>query len=172
MPSQLYRSQTNRMLLGVCGGLADYLQVDPVLIRLAFIILALASGTGVLVYLALAIIMPSQVSLDRAPSEVMRENAQEIAATARQFAEDVRSGFSGRPQTRLAEAEGEPVPVETLSERDRAQERRNLAGVIIVVLGVLALLSNLGLLWWLNWSLLWPLALIVIGVIILLARRG
>lgn len=56
---RLMRSETERMIAGVCGGLADYLGVDPVLVRLAFVILFLASGIGLAIYIILWLIMPT-----------------------------------------------------------------------------------------------------------------
>src|SRR5690348_13713624 len=55
----LQRSSTDRMLGGVCGGLAEYSGVDPLLWRVGFVALALAGGTGVLVYLLLWLLMPA-----------------------------------------------------------------------------------------------------------------
>lgn len=57
--SRLMRSETDRMIAGVCGGLAAYLGVDPVLVRLAFVILLLASGIGLGIYVILWIVMPT-----------------------------------------------------------------------------------------------------------------
>lgn len=56
---RLVRSETERMVAGVCGGLADYLNVDPVLVRLAFVVLSLASGVGLVIYAILWAIMPT-----------------------------------------------------------------------------------------------------------------
>ena len=58
MSKKLTRSNTDRMLTGVCGGLAKYFALDPVLVRLAFAVFTLAGGAGPLVYLVLWIIMP------------------------------------------------------------------------------------------------------------------
>lgn len=56
---KLVRSKTNRTICGVCGGIGEYLNVDPTLIRLIWIVCSLAScGTGLLVYLIAALIMP------------------------------------------------------------------------------------------------------------------
>ena len=55
---KLYRSQTDRWLLGVCGGLGEYFNVDPVLFRLLFIIFGLVFGGGILLYLIFWIVMP------------------------------------------------------------------------------------------------------------------
>ena len=48
--ARLMRSETDKMIAGVCGGLADYLNIDPVLVRLAFVVLFLASGIGLAIY--------------------------------------------------------------------------------------------------------------------------
>ncbi|MDK2983425.1 MAG: phage shock protein [Thermococcaceae archaeon] len=59
MGKKLYRSRKNRIVFGVCGGLAEYFDVDPTIVRIIFIILLLASfGTAVLLYLLLALVMP------------------------------------------------------------------------------------------------------------------
>ena len=55
---RLYRSRDERMVAGVCGGLAKYLNIDPTLVRLAFVGFTLAGGAGVLLYAILAIIIP------------------------------------------------------------------------------------------------------------------
>ncbi len=55
---QLVRRSDDRMLFGVAGGVADYLNVDPVIVRLMFVLLALfGKGLGVLLYIVLAIVM-------------------------------------------------------------------------------------------------------------------
>ena len=57
MEKQLYKSATNRKICGVCGGIGEYFNVDPTLIRIIWAILD-CTGTGILAYLACAIIMP------------------------------------------------------------------------------------------------------------------
>lgn len=57
-PRVLRRSRDDKMVAGVCGGLAHYLGVDPVLIRLAVVALALSGGVGVLLYIVAAIVLP------------------------------------------------------------------------------------------------------------------
>lgn len=55
---KLVRARHDRMFFGVAAGLAEYLNIDPVLVRLLFVLLALTGGHGILIYLILAIIMP------------------------------------------------------------------------------------------------------------------
>ncbi|MCX7854203.1 MAG: PspC domain-containing protein [Caldilineales bacterium] len=57
---RLYRSRTDRMLAGVCGGIGQYLNIDPTLIRLAFLILAIWGGGGIVAYLIAWIIIPEE----------------------------------------------------------------------------------------------------------------
>ena len=55
---RLTRSRNNRMIAGVCGGLADYSGIDATIVRILFVVLALAGGPGILIYLALWVILP------------------------------------------------------------------------------------------------------------------
>ena len=58
MTKKLYRSQTDRMIGGVCGGLGEYLDIDPTLVRLAFIAFTLFGGSGLLVYFICLLVIP------------------------------------------------------------------------------------------------------------------
>lgn len=55
---RLHRSASNRMIAGVCGGIAEYLNADPTVIRLATVLLVLGWGSGLLAYIICAIVMP------------------------------------------------------------------------------------------------------------------
>ena len=54
---RLYRSRKSRMLCGVCGGTAEFFNIDPTLVRLAFVLFG-CTGSGILAYIIAAIIMP------------------------------------------------------------------------------------------------------------------
>ncbi|MBA2078740.1 PspC domain-containing protein [Rhodanobacter sp. PCA2] len=58
MEKRLCRSRQNRMLAGVCGGIAEYLGWDPTMVRLLWIVLTLLGGSGILIYLVLWLVMP------------------------------------------------------------------------------------------------------------------
>jgi len=60
MAKKLYRSKKDRVLVGVCGGVGDYFNVDPVLIRLAWVLASFACGAGILVYVIAAVLMPEK----------------------------------------------------------------------------------------------------------------
>ena len=55
---RLYKSRNNKKICGVCAGIADYFNIDPSIVRVLWAVLALAAGTGVLAYIACAIILP------------------------------------------------------------------------------------------------------------------
>jgi phage shock protein C len=57
---RLYRSRSDRKLAGVCGGLAQFFNLDPTLIRVLFVVLAVLGGSGILIYLAMWIMVPNQ----------------------------------------------------------------------------------------------------------------
>lgn len=148
MKVKLYRSRTNRMVGGVCGGLGHYLGIDPTFIRLFFVLLALADGVGVLVYLLLWLIMPREGRLEEAITEgTIPVDAKEMAERARAMGDDLR------------EAVRAPHP-----------QAGVIIGVALIALGVVHLLRNLNIpwLWWLDFDLFWPLFLVAAGVFLLL----
>lgn len=58
MNRKLYRSNANKMLGGVCGGIAEYFGIDPTLVRLAWVLFCALGGSGILAYIIAAIIIP------------------------------------------------------------------------------------------------------------------
>jgi phage shock protein C len=149
MPRKLYRSQTNRIIAGVCGGLGEYLSIDPVFIRLFFVLLVLGQGAGVLVYLILWFALPSHEVADAGGTTGahIQRGASEFAERAREMGNELReSATTPNPQARL------------------------FAGLILVLVGLVYLLKNLNVFWlqWLNFSILWPFLLIVGGLAVLL----
>ena len=60
---KLYRSNNNKMICGVCGGIGEYFHVDPTVIRLLWVVFVLCAGSGILAYIIAAIIMPVESKL-------------------------------------------------------------------------------------------------------------
>lgn len=79
--SRLTRSETDKMVAGVCGGIAAYLDIDSVFIRLAFVLLVIASGIGVAIYLIMWIVMPRESAATASDAEVMQDNIKDLKAT-------------------------------------------------------------------------------------------
>lgn len=74
-PKQLRRSRTARMLSGVCGGIAEYFNLDANLVRLAFVIVTLFGGAGILVYLIAWVLIP-EADADTSIAEDLINQAQ------------------------------------------------------------------------------------------------
>jgi phage shock protein C len=66
---RLYRSRDERMLAGVCGGLAQFFGIDPTIMRLIFVVLALMGGPGLLIYIIMWIVVPEEPVGPRPPSD-------------------------------------------------------------------------------------------------------
>ena len=158
MEKRLYRSRRDRMIWGVCGGLAEYLDIDPTIIRIIAVLLALASGAGIIAYIILAIVVPLESSEATEPKDVIKENVEEIKETASQLGDEIRSTF--------VREEGESK--ETAKARHRG---RNILGGILIVIGILFLLASFNIFWWFRWTYLWPLILVAIGLLIILSAR-
>jgi len=74
---RLYRSRNDRMISGVAGGLADYLNVDATIVRLLFVFFALAGGPGLLVYIVMLLVVPEE-PLDT-PDSVVEVESEETS---------------------------------------------------------------------------------------------
>lgn len=60
---KLYRSEKDRMIAGVCGGLAEYFDVDPVIVRLLWVAVTIFVGAGILLYIIACIIVPNETDV-------------------------------------------------------------------------------------------------------------
>jgi phage shock protein C len=151
MNSRLYRSNTDAMIGGVCGGLGSYLGIDTLFVRIFFVLLALGNGIGVLIYFLLWIIVPLEGQPPRRMSleHNVRMGSQEIAERTRAMGEDIRE-FVRRPNPQAAV----------------------IIGAVLIFVGVIYLIENLHLPWlrWLNFDVLWPVLLILGGLALILRR--
>jgi phage shock protein PspC (stress-responsive transcriptional regulator) len=86
-PKRLYRINDGAMIAGVCNGIAAYFNVDPTIVRLAFVVLTLAWGTGILVYLIMALVVPQALT----PEE--KEAACGTPPTAQDFIRRAKQGY-------------------------------------------------------------------------------
>ncbi|MDP6666122.1 MAG: PspC domain-containing protein [Dehalococcoidia bacterium] len=164
--NRLERSNTDKFVFGVCGGLAANLDVDPVLIRVAFVILGVATaGTAIVVYLLLAILMPPHVTGDDADSTATDDSAPDTGNSGSDAPGDISSNLD---QLRHEAAEAADRLKVALS-RDRAgrqapSRNRQVWGIIVIVFGVLLLGGNLGWYGWFGLGEWWPVLLVAAGV--------
>lgn len=138
---RLYRSTTNRMVGGVASGLARYLEVDPVFVRLAFVVLALFQGIGVITYLIMWLVVPDESARELTGEAVVRANAEDMRNRAQELTGSLRTGSQG------------PV----------------IIGIALVSLGAIFMFREFFPS--VPAGLLWPLVPIGIGAYLLFARR-
>lgn len=153
---RLHRSASDRVIAGVCGGLGQYLRVDPLILRILFVVLAMVNGIGLFVYLVLWIVVPTAGVEAASQEEVIRHNVDEIGARARELGQEARDAFQSQRGQRHA------------GTADRPEQRAVIGGAILIGIGLLILMNNFGLLWWVSLARLWPLVLIGVGLVILL----
>lgn len=91
---KLYRSESDRMIGGVCAGLGEYFDIDPTIVRLIWAIAVLMGGSGVLLYLILWIVVPTESSVKKVRDDVIEENVQEIKESAEKVAKKVKKTVS------------------------------------------------------------------------------
>jgi len=92
---KLYRSEKERLLAGVCGGLAEYFKLDPVLVRLIFVLLALFSGLGIIAYIVLWILAPRASSAESSSKEVVKENIDEMKEKVVESGQKIKQHIGG-----------------------------------------------------------------------------
>ncbi len=144
------RSRADRIIFGVCGGLAKHYELDATLIRILFILLALTNGVGIVLYLILAVIMPlesgTEEELDRGAKA--KEFAEEVGQKARALGEEVRANRSWRWRS------------------------RNVFGGAVVFIGVIMLLEQTVpfIFHWINWGVIWPLLIILLGLYLIINK--
>jgi phage shock protein C len=146
--SKLYRSRTDTMIGGVCGGLARYIGVDSTLVRIFFVLLALAgNGFGVFIYFLLWIIVPLEgLPEDVSLQDTVRTGSEEIASHARAMGDEIRNMVRN------------PNPRAGL-----------IVGAVLLIVGLVSLAQNLKVPWldWLDFHVMWPILVIVGGVALL-----
>jgi phage shock protein C len=145
VPRRLTRDTKHAVLAGVAAGFGRYLDVDPVLARLGFVLLAFVNGLGVLVYLAGWALMPRE---DAAP-------AGGAAGTP------APTGFAS-----LRDA-GQELAAEVRKVTAEPASAQLAIGSVLVLTGTLLLAHNLGWLhwpYWMRFETLWPLLLVALGL--------
>jgi phage shock protein PspC (stress-responsive transcriptional regulator) len=159
MPRRLTRNRRHAVLGGVAAGFADYFNVDPVLARLAFVLLTLADGVGLLLYVICWAIIPPQVDNGEVPGEVLPDG--NVTDELHDAGASVRAAGQ-----RLA---GE------MRTAGKAGRGRAAFGIILIVSGSMLLLDRFSWMfrwpYWLRLDSPWPLMLVVIGVALILRPR-
>lgn len=176
MQRRLYRSEDDRMLTGVSGGMADYFDVDPTLMRLLWVLLAIfTGGIAIVAYLVMAVIVPiaaaPQIESHAAGADEDPAGGDEPAGDE---PPDAEAPSRPEPEPATAGAAGSPPPSQPsapVRPPRRSTRASAVVGFVLIVVGVLALLDSLGVLSQFDFWRLWPLILIAFGAVVMLRRR-
>lgn len=147
----LYRSRADKILFGVCGGLAKYFDLDASLFRVLFVLLALVNGFGIIIYLAMAILVPlatdEAIAINR--GEKLKDLAEEVGQKTKSLAAEMNF------------------------DQNKKINSRNAIGIVIIIIGVILLLKQVApfLIDWINWRLIWPVLIIMLGVYLVFKKK-
>ena len=155
MKSRLERSATNRVIAGVCGGIAEYLAIDATLVRVVVVGLTIFGGIGLLLYIVLLVLMP----LPGQPAPFTSAPPPPATDTTARMEGD----STATPPSAVA-------PVDPARHAAEADRRRMAAGYILIGLGIVFFLNTAGAFRFVQWQFVWPLVLIGIGVLFLVQR--
>lgn len=133
---RLYKSRTHRMIDGVCGGVSEYFEVDPTIVRVLWVLFTLLGGAGFILYIVGMVIMPANPNqfYTLYPNDATPDTAGVVEQNAH-----------------------------------KKNESRRFWGIVLVLIGALVLMSNLG--WFANinwfslsWEVVFPAILIAVGL--------
>ncbi|MDP3941228.1 MAG: PspC domain-containing protein [bacterium] len=142
LPSRLYRSEKNRVLAGVAGGIGEYAGIDPTIIRLVFVLLTIFGGSGILLYLVLWLVVPTESSISTTNDQI-KEN--------------------------IAEMKGKAKGIAMSMKIENQSKNRSWWAIVLILVGVVFVLQNFGI-YNLDFGKFWPFLLILLGLLILRKR--
>jgi len=147
MKKKLYRSRKDYMIAGVCGGIAEYFEVDSTLVRLLTVLIVFLGGAGIVAYIVAWIIVPhnpEQVSDDTFSKK--EQFKDKVKKGAEDVIEEVKEHFESEDHSHVS-----------------GKNEKLLGGIIIIVIGLIFLLNSFFP--WIAIGRLWPLVLIAAGII-------
>jgi phage shock protein PspC (stress-responsive transcriptional regulator) len=137
------------MIGGVCGGIAEYFDVDSTLVRLLAVLVVLLGGAGVIAYIIAWIVIPKNPEQESDEKFEKREKIKEkIKKGAENVIEEVKEHFESKE-----------------SNHNIERNRRIWGGIIVIIIGVIFLSGSFFP--WVAWGNLWPLIVIALGIIIM-----
>ncbi|MGE4272218.1 MAG: PspC domain-containing protein [Desulfitobacterium sp.] len=151
MTDKLYRSVADKKLGGVCGGLAEYFDIDSTIIRLVVLLTFLMGGVGLPLYIVAWVVIPENPNYRSGAAyrnsgnavDEMKESVKDLGSSAQSFAHDFKAV--------------------------NPSQRKRYIGIGLMILGVIFLLDQ----WFpffFDWGKMWPLVLILMGIGIILRR--
>lgn len=96
---RVYRSEKDRVVAGVAGGLGEYFSIDPVLFRLAFIFTTIAGGPGLIAYIVMWLIIPSESNVRESATveSTVKENVEDVKETVNRAVTEIKKRVGSKP---------------------------------------------------------------------------
>lgn len=136
---KLYRNNEDSIIAGVCGGLADYFEIDVTLVRVIFVLLLIGGGSGFLIYLVLWLITPvkgeEEIDFKEEAGELLEKTAKKTKTMAKEIKKEIK-----------------------VSKRHPG----SIFGLILMSLGILILIEKIVPVY-INWEYVWPIILVAFG---------
>jgi len=171
--NKLYRSRIDRMIAGVCAGLAKYFDIDPTIVRVLFVVSIFIGGGGIIAYIILWIVVPEEqiifqsAAQDSQTHETDSDGEESNSNTNQDSSKFDSNSFTAEINKKVNEATNEINKI----VNEARSNKKVFGGTILILLGILFLLDNLFP--YFDFGDYWPIILIVIGVgIIIKATRN
>jgi phage shock protein C len=153
MDKKLHRSQIDRIIAGIAGGIGEYFEVDPTIVRLIFVLITVLGGSGVLLYLILWVLIPKnlegKIVIDR---DRVKEVAGEIKDKAEAFGRGIKEEFQK----------------ESPKIEEKSKKSGGLFGWILVIAGILFLINIFYPISFRYFAFrFWPVGLILLGLVLI-----
>ncbi|WP_026478553.1 PspC domain-containing protein [Alkaliphilus transvaalensis] len=160
MKKRLYLSRNDKKLAGVCGGVADYFDIDVTLVRLLWILFSVSGGAGVVIYIIAAIIMDEEPRNYTPKADFKNVRDAEIVGEER----NDHGNQNENEEIQIDETKG--------TSQSRGKDKDHLLiGGVLVILGAFIFSRNILGLYWLNIRFLTPMVLIGVGLVVILNGR-
>jgi phage shock protein C len=160
MTRKLYRSKRNKVISGVCGGIAEYFGLDPIIIRIAWVAIALAGGAGFIAYIIALIIIPEESSSCNSFNESRydQHNGNETTDRSSETSDEIHEDTSGFNPSEWRE-----------QPKHDNEKGKYILGAILILVGLMFMIKQLFS--WFDMRYFWPFVIIVLGVALLYKGR-
>jgi phage shock protein C len=145
---KLYRSKTDRVIFGICGGLGEYFEVDSLIVRILFILLTFTGGSGIIIYLILAVMIP-----DGEGQKIKSKETKEAIGSAQEKTQNL---------------------AKEIKNSKWIKNTRNIIGLVVVFIGLNILFEQIfdfSPFSFIKWGIVWALIIVLIGVKIIFKNK-
>ncbi|MFP4660607.1 MAG: PspC domain-containing protein [Halanaerobiales bacterium] len=170
---KIYRSRKDRMLGGVCGGLAEYFNIDSTIVRLAAVLLLFAEGIGLVLYIVAWIVVPEKSRFrDNNHEDTYNSTSRTIDVegySSETEGSDEEEKIGNKKKIKLDHDDKEKTSNKgaTISDSENRNDKgQMIIGIILVSLGSIFLIDRAFPFF--RWHFFWPLILVGFGIVLLL----